>query len=115
MEGAISWIEGIAAQWLTAPLGRRFHVLAAVSASVRLSDYPHILRANKGRRVTIIPDADEAGEKALNRWGEELIGNDCQVKVARLPQGFKDLGDLLKRGTDAMPALRRIFAKGGHQ
>ena len=44
-----------------------------------------------GKTVVILPDADEAGEKHLAKTAASLRRYDCEVLVARLPEGYHDL------------------------
>lgn len=111
VEGVIGYLEALALQWLTAPLGRRFYILASTNADTKFSNNPEVLLAIGSRKVLIVPDNDAAGERAAATWGRELTGQGCAVRIARLPDGYKDIGDLLKRGSDAVPALKHLVRK----
>ncbi|MBN1443135.1 MAG: AAA family ATPase [Planctomycetes bacterium] len=54
---------------------------------------PSTVRATfTGRRVLIIPDADEAGRKHARQVAENLVGIACDVRVVELP-GLAECGD----------------------
>ena len=108
VEGVIGYLEALALQWLTAPQARRFYILAAINSDVKFRNNLEVLKAIAGRKVLLIPDNDAAGEKAEEAWKMELANRGCRVRTAWLPDGFKDLGDLLKRGSDAVPALKHL-------
>ena len=48
----------------------------------------------RGRKVRIVPDADEAGEKMATHWAELFSKIGCEVDIVRLEPG-EDLTDIL--------------------
>lgn len=46
-----------------------------------------------GKHVVIIPDNDEAGEKYLDEVARSLIGKAASVRVAHIPEKYKDVSD----------------------
>lgn len=51
-----------------------------------------------GRRVVIIPDADEPGRKHAAKVREALRGAADEVLLVNLPDGFKDVSDFIAAG-----------------
>jgi hypothetical protein len=96
VEGVIGLVEAIAALMMTRD-ALDWTCLAAVSASSRFVRDPALLQALAGRRVCIVPDAGEAGHSAAMAWAGELETVGAQVDLARLPEGFSDLGDMVAR------------------
>jgi hypothetical protein len=94
VEGCIGLLEGLSLLELADP-AESWAVLAATSASSRLSSSPAALTALAGRRVTIILDNDEAGAAGAATWLADLTTAGCDVKAIRPPAAFKDLGEHL--------------------
>lgn len=93
VEGAIGLLEAVAALHLAGRLD--WTVLAATSASSRFARDPALLARVKGRRVRIIPDADKAGMDAAASWLADLEKVGAAADVLALPDGFKDLGEMV--------------------
>ncbi len=47
-----------------------------------------------GRNITIWPDNDEPGKKVAQELADYLIKNKCNVKIAKIPDNFKEKDDL---------------------
>lgn len=95
VEGVIGLLEGLAACHLLAP-AQGWAVLAATSASSRFSRDPALLARLQGRRVRIVPDADDSGLDAACIWLDELEKAGARVDLApELPPGCKDLGPIV--------------------
>lgn len=58
------------------------------------SIHPDCAKLIKGRRVRIIPDADDAGDEMAEVWKANVKALECHVDVVRLPRD-KDLTDVL--------------------
>jgi DNA primase len=54
--------------------------------------------------VVLVYDGDEAGAKASERSTDLLLGEECEIRVARLPAGEDPCDTLLKRGAEAFKA-----------
>ena len=59
---------------------------------------PRYTAALSGKRVIVIPDADEVGRKRGNRIVEALKGNAREVTLIELPTGFKDVSEYCEAG-----------------
>ncbi|MFZ4764339.1 MAG: hypothetical protein ACOYMN_05250 [Roseimicrobium sp.] len=93
VEGAIGLMEATAAILMT---GRTdWTCLAATSASSRFARDTELLARLRGRRVRIVPDADECGLDAAAIWLVELEDAGAMVDAIALPDGCKDLGDIV--------------------
>ncbi len=55
--------------------------------------HPGVVPLVRGRRVRLVPDGDEAGDRMAANWREILLGMGCTVDVVRMPSG-KDLSDV---------------------
>jgi hypothetical protein len=93
VEGAIGIVEAAAAimhagctEWTP---------IAMTSASSRFERDPELLAMFAGRRVRIIPDQDEAGLDGAASWLAALEAVGATVEAMALPQGIKDLGELV--------------------
>ncbi len=98
-EGPISVLEMQEALMRADDITGRVHrctLIAAVSAARNCS--PELLRLLAGRRVKIIADNDsnESGSQGAARWEGALAAAGCTVNSFKPPDGFKDLGNLLK-------------------
>ncbi len=93
VEGVIALLEAAAAILLA----ERFDwtCLAATSAASRFARDPALLARLAGRRIRIIPDADEAGLDAAGAWLAALEGVGATVDALALPKPYKDLGELI--------------------
>ena len=108
VEGAIGLIEGLAAMLLV-DTPHAWSILAATSASSRFARDSALLAQLKGRRVLIVPDADEAGKDAAASLQADLRAHGASADSLRLPAGIKDLGELLQTET-SLSTLQRIFS-----
>lgn len=61
-----------------------------------LEIYPLAVPLFRGKRVTMVPHRDAAGEKARARWERQLTGVVRSFSAMALPVDVKDLNDLLK-------------------
>lgn len=107
VEGAVGLVEAAAAAWMTGADADGWAVVAATSAQSRFDGV--LLAALAGRRVRIVPDADEAGIAAAARWGAELSKAGCAVDGFRLPPGVKDIGGLVAAADSHREFLNNIF------
>lgn len=107
VEGCVGLLEGIAAALTVDADTAGWTVLAAVGASSRL-DAGWLERLH-GRRVRILPDQDEAGLTAAKKWASALTTAGCTVDGFRLPDGIKDLGDLLREPQRHKDTIARLF------
>ncbi len=94
LEGAIGLLEGLAALMHTDCTN--WTVLAATSSGSRFHRDPSLLERLRGRRVLIIPDADERGMEGAATWLTDLESVNASVEAIALPAGCKDLGSVLK-------------------
>jgi hypothetical protein len=93
-EGTFGIIDAIAA-WHLAGFPDGVLMVAATSAHSGFAKDIHWLERFRNTSVRILPDNDESGLKAANRWHSELQGVARNVQIRRLPDGSKDLGELL--------------------
>jgi hypothetical protein len=107
-EGSLALLEGIAAAWLVERPD--WIVLAATSASSRFERCPELLTTLRGRRVRILPDADETGINAAGVWQSELQNAGVIVDAAGLPPGCHDLGDAVAEPERYGAFLRGLFS-----
>lgn len=108
VEGAVGLLEALSAYALV-DMRDSWTVLAATSASSRLTSDPVLLKALAGRHVRIVPDMDEAGMKAAAFWLRDLREVGARVETLDLPDGCKDIGSLLVTPEDCQDELDQIF------
>ena len=108
IEGVISLLEAAGAMRLSRT-GTPWRILAAVDAGRRLEGV-HLSRLFS-RHVRIVPDADAAGDKALARWSQSLSAAGSTVDAVQLPDGVKDIGDLLKQPERYAADITTIFSQ----
>ncbi len=108
VEGAIGLLEALAAYALV-NMKESWSILAATSASSRFARDPALLALLKGRSVRIIPDADEAGMDAAASWLADLETAGVRADAMALPEGFKDLGDIIAAPESHLETLNAIF------
>ena len=108
VEGAIGILEGLAAHDFVSPVDG-WTIVAATSAYSRFNRDPELMRALTGRRVRIVPDADEKGFDAAASWMGSLEGVGCTVDAIPLPPGIKDLGELMADPHRNSETLHRLF------
>lgn len=109
VEGALALLEAVSAALsvdadVRDPAGWTF--IAATSASSRFNAEWLALLA--GRRIRIAGDNDAAGREAVAKWTASLRTAGCVVDAVRIPQPFKDLGDVLKT-PDAQAFAASLF------
>lgn len=108
VEGAVGFLEAIAAHHITEP-SSGWTVIAATSAGSRFSRDPALLATLKGRRVVIIPDADEAGHDGACSWLADLECAGATVMALQMPDGCKDLGPIVAAPERYRETLNCIF------
>ena len=96
-EGAIGYLEALTALSYAGLNFQDWQIAAAHSCGSRFANDPSLLDSMAGRVVRIIRDGDVAGHKAAEIWGAELHAVGCRVEVIDLPEGIKDLGELLEK------------------
>jgi hypothetical protein len=99
VEGVVGWLEGVDA--ILTHGDARWGVLAAYHEGSSFSNDLATAGKLHGRRITIVPDAGAVGAQAALRWRAELIALGVEVRIFPLPDGCKDLGDLLKHDAAA--------------
>jgi hypothetical protein len=97
VEGVIGLVEALAAFLLAEDVKKNWSVIAATSAGSRFVRDPELLARLAGRHVRIIPDNDEAGTgyAAAASWMADLKNAGAMVDAKALPDGCKDLGDII--------------------
>lgn len=108
VEGAIALLEAVAAHEIANPRDG-WTILAATSASSRFARDRDLLAMLAGRRVRIIPDADEAGQDAAASWLADLEHAGCTVDALKLPAECKDLGPLAAEPITNLNTLQSLF------
>jgi hypothetical protein len=97
VEGVFGLVEGLAAFLLAEDVKKNWSIIAATSASSRFARDPALLSRLAGRHVRIIPDNDEKGTgyAAAASWMADLKNAGATVDAKALPDGCKDLGDII--------------------
>lgn len=108
VEGVIGLIEALAAFALVS-MAASWSILAATSASSRFARDPALLARLRGRHVRILPDADEAGLNAAASWLADLEAAGARVDAFALPNGFKDLGEVIAAPESHLETLNALF------
>lgn len=108
VEGVIGLLEALAAFALVNMAGN-WSILAATSASSRFARDPALLARLTGRHVRIVPDADEAGMNAAASWLADLEAAGARADAVALPDGFKDLGEIVAAPESHLETLNEIF------
>jgi hypothetical protein len=108
VEGAIGLLEALAAFALV-NMKKSWCILAATSASSRFYRDPALLAHLKGRSVRIIPDADDAGKDAAASWLADLEAASARADAVPLPDGCKDLGDIITDPEAHQEFLNSLF------
>lgn len=83
--------------------------LAATSSGSRFQRDPALLEKLTGRRVRIVPDADESGLDAAAIWQAELESAGAAVDAVALPVGAKDMGDIVAQQPRHLEFLTNLF------
>lgn len=107
VEGCIGILEALGCITLADAQG--WTAIAATSASSRFHRAPELLTRLRGRRVCIVPDADEAGLEAAATWLAALENAGAFVNVVGLPSGCKDLGPIVSDSLCYQPFLTALF------
>lgn len=107
VEGCIGLLEALGCIALAD--AKDWAVLAATSASSRFHRAPDLLARLKGRRVRIVPDADEIGLEAASTWLADLENGGALVDAIQLPPECKDLAPILSDPLYYQPVLTTLF------
>lgn len=94
VEGVVGLVEALAA-FLLMDVKKNWSIIAATSASSRFARDPALLSRLAGKHVRIIPDNDEAGMSAARSWIADLKNAGATVDAKALPDGCKDIGDII--------------------
>jgi hypothetical protein len=108
VEGVIGLLEALAAFALV-NMKERWSVLAATSAVSRFARDPALLARLAGRHVRIVPDAGGAGLDAAASWLADLEAAGAIVDAMPLPDGCKDLGDIIAAPESHRETLNALF------
>jgi Toprim-like len=81
-----------------------FQVVAMLGAAARFSS--EALERLKGKTVLIVPHNDPPGQKAAEAWAAQLAGIASCCLIQDIPEGVKDLNDLVRTND---PHLLRII------
>lgn len=73
--------------------GKNSWLPAAVLGAGCSKLHPELVPWLRGRRVRVVPDGDDAGDRMAETWKALLLDLKCTVDVVKLPRG-KDLFDL---------------------
>jgi Toprim-like len=108
VEGVFGLVEALTTFAMADSQGA-WSILAATSAGSRFARDPALLARLAGRHVRIVPDADEAGRDAAASWLADLEAAGVRADAMPLPDGFKDLGDLIAAGESHLKTLNALF------
>jgi hypothetical protein len=109
VEGIIGLMEALAAFLLVEDVKKNWSILAATSASSRFDRDRALLSRLTGKHVRIIPDNDEAGMNAAASWMADLKNAGATVDAKALPDGCKDLGDIIAAPELHKETLNELF------
>jgi hypothetical protein len=107
VEGCIGLLEALGCIALADAQG--WTAIAATSASSRFHRAPDLLARLKGRRVRIVPDADEAGLEAASTWLRDMENAGAFVNAIKPPPECKDLGPIVSDSHRYQPFLTALF------
>lgn len=107
VEGCIGLLEALGSIALADAQG--WTAIAATSASSRFHRAPDLLTRLKGRRVRIVPDADEAGLEAAATWLAAMEHAGAFPDAIELPPECKDLGPIISDSLRYQPFLTTLF------
>ena len=107
VEGCIGLLEALGSIALADAHG--WTAIAATSASSRFHRAPDLLTRLKGRRVRIVPDADEAGLEAAATWLADMENAGAFVDAIKVPPECKDLGPIVSDSFTHQPFLTALF------
>ena len=110
VEGVIGLLEALAAFALVNMAGS-WSIIAATSASSRFARDPALLALLAGRHVRILPDIDEngTGMDAAATWLADLEAAGVHADAMALPEGFKDLGEIIAAHESHLETLNTLF------
>ena len=108
VEGVFGLVEALAA-FLLVDVKKNWSVIAATSASSRFDRDRALLSRLAGKHVRIIPDNDEAGMNAAASWMADLKNAGATVDAKALPDGCKDLGDIIAAPELHKETLNELF------
>ena len=110
MEGVIGLLEALAAFALVNMAGS-WSIIAATSASSRFARDPALLALLAGRHVRILPDIDKngTGMDAAATWLADLEAAGVHADAMALPEGFKDLGEIIAVHESHLETLDALF------
>jgi len=111
VEGVIGLVEALAAFLLAEDVRHDWSIIAATSASSRFARDPELLARLAGRHVRIVPDNDEKGTgyNAAASWMADLKNAGATVDAKALPDGCKDLGDIIAAPEFHKETLNELF------
>lgn len=111
VEGVFGLVEALAAFLLAEDVKKNWSVIAATSAGSRFVRDPALLSRLTGRHVRIIPDNDEKGTgyDAAASWMADLQKAGATVDAKALPDGCKDLGDIITAPELHQETLNELF------
>lgn len=107
VEGCIGLLEALGCIALADAQG--WTAIAATSAGSRFNRAPALLARLKGRRVRIVPDADEAGLEAAATWLADMENAGAFVDAIKVPPECKDLGPIVSDSLRYQPFLTTLF------
>jgi hypothetical protein len=111
VEGCIGLLEATAAALAVDADCRGWTIVSATSAMSRfIEDGKEWLHRLAGRRVRIVPDADDQGLEACAKWTASLRGVGATVDAERPPDGLKDLGPVAAHPAAFTSYLNQLFA-----
>ena len=108
VEGAFGLVEALTA-FAFIHTAECWSVIAATSAYSRFARDPALLALLAGRHVRIVPDTDEAGLDAAKSWLDALKAKGATVDAVPLPDGCKDLGDIIANPQAHEETLNSLF------
>lgn len=108
VEGAFGLIEALTA-FAFVNMAECWSVLAATSAYSRFARDPALLAFLAGRCIRIVPDNDQAGMNAASSWLADLETVGARVDAVPLPDGCKDLGDIITNPEAHQETLESLF------
>jgi hypothetical protein len=107
VEGCIGLLEALGCIALADAQG--WTAIAATSASSRFHRAPNLLARLKGRRVRIVPDADEAGLEAAATWLADMENAGAFVDAIKVPPECNDLGPIVSDSLRYQLFLNALF------
>lgn len=110
VEGAFGLVEALTA-FAFVNMAECWSILAATSAYSRFARDPALLALLAGRHVRIVPDMEESGtgENAAASWLADLETVGAIVDARALPDGCKDLGEVIAAPETHRETLNALF------